>query len=438
LLQKWLALTDDSHARVRYRLAFALGDVAVPEAQARVKEAIIRLALKDHDDSWMRTALLSSCRHSAAEIMAALIRQREILQQPSAVVFVQQLSETVLRQGSAEQLKLLGQALTSFCQDDPERFVDFLQSANWSATHPLVQNLDRSQQQAVSHAISRRLEQARDVIGDAIHRFGISGYESLQPMVAPLLNPSVHVELGQALLQVIAKMDDPRVAEDLLSKWASLTPAMRVQVLLLLSERKIWRDQLTIALESGAFERTQLPQMTDSRVNWLNEWLAKSDGVTAQPTSDERKRVVEQFASALQLKGEVDEGRKLAVKHCSKCHKVENEGAELGPSLSAAASRGNESIIVAVLDPNREVNPQFVNYLVETVDGRTLSGLISGESATSITLANTEGKQIEILRADMTSLTSTRQSLMPDGFEKEISNQQMADLLSYLQSLANR
>ena len=64
-----------------------------------------------------------------------------------------------------------------------------------------------------------------------------------------------------------------------------------------------------------------------------------------------------------------------------------------------------------------------------------MSGILSGETASSVTLRRAEGAQDTVLRAQIESLTSTNLSLMPEGLEKEIDLQQMADLIRYLQSL---
>lgn len=84
------------------------------------------------------------------------------------------------------------------------------------------------------------------------------------------------------------------------------------------------------------------------------------------------------------------------------------------------------------LDPNREVSPNFLNYVVLTDDGRTAVGIIAAENASSITLRRGEGKEETILRQNIEEITSSGQSLMPEGLEKDISPQEMADLIVFL------
>src|SRR5262249_1033236 len=106
-----------------------------------------------------------------------------------------------------------------------------------------------------------------------------------------------------------------------------------------------------------------------------------------------------------------------------------------GPSLAALQNRGAEAILLNVLDPNREVNPQYVNYVVMTKDGRTFTGMIAAETATSVTLKRGDNLSDTILRIDIDRIGSTGLSLMPEGLEQQIDRQGMADLIAYLMSL---
>ncbi|MFT7642251.1 MAG: putative heme-binding domain-containing protein, partial [Pirellulaceae bacterium] len=106
-----------------------------------------------------------------------------------------------------------------------------------------------------------------------------------------------------------------------------------------------------------------------------------------------------------------------------------------GKDLKSIRNRGPEAILVNVLDPNREVDPAYVNYTVITTRGRTYSGIIADESATSVTLKRAENTTDTLLRINIDELKSSRQSIMPEGLEKQINKQQMADLIAYLMSL---
>ena len=97
-------------------------------------------------------------------------------------------------------------------------------------------------------------------------------------------------------------------------------------------------------------------------------------------------------------------------------------------------ARGPEAILLNVLDPNREVNPQYLSYSLLTTDGRQLTGMIAAETATSVTLRRADNATDTILRIDIDQLKSTGLSLMPEGMEKQIDKPALADLLEYLKT----
>ena len=111
----------------------------------------------------------------------------------------------------------------------------------------------------------------------------------------------------------------------------------------------------------------------------------------------------------------------------------------MGPNLLAVITgKSTEDLLTAILDPNREVDPRYVNYLANTVDGRVLTGIITAETAGAITLRRSEGGEDTIRRSDLESLRSTGISLMPEGLEKNITKQEMADLIGFVRELATK
>ena len=88
-----------------------------------------------------------------------------------------------------------------------------------------------------------------------------------------------------------------------------------------------------------------------------------------------------------------------------------------------------------MLDPNREVNPAYLNYVVLTADGLTLTGMIASETATSLTLKRAEGQGDTVLRTEVDELVNTGKSIMPEGLERTLSKQDLADVIEYLMGL---
>ena len=93
-----------------------------------------------------------------------------------------------------------------------------------------------------------------------------------------------------------------------------------------------------------------------------------------------------------------------------------------------------KGLLTAILDPSRAIEPKYVLYTAITTDGRSYSGVLAAETESHVTLVEQENRRHVLVRSELEELTSSEKSLMPDGFEKELSPQQLADVIRYLQS----
>src|SRR5207244_9992286 len=138
------------------------------------------------------------------------------------------------------------------------------------------------------------------------------------------------------------------------------------------------------------------------------------------------------YQAVLSMKGDAAQGRKVFETACASCHRIGNLGSDLGPNLATIRQWSPDQVLINILDPNLEVAPNFVAYTVETRDGRTLDGIIAGESAASLTIKRAEGVTETVLRRDITAISGSGLSLMPEGVETAVSVEQMADLIAFL------
>ncbi len=76
-------------------------------------------------------------------------------------------------------------------------------------------------------------------------------------------------------------------------------------------------------------------------------------------------------------------GKEVFKKNCSACHQLEGVGRQIGANLKGIRSRGMASVLLNILDPNREVKPEFLAYTLLTTDGRTVAGMIGSETRTT-------------------------------------------------------
>jgi putative heme-binding domain-containing protein len=203
---------------------------------------------------------------------------------------------------------------------------------------------------------------------------------------------------------------------------------------------------LDVALSYPALTAPLAQALASDRLAWTELSTAQRQQLRTHPAENVRQAIARfaaaeesaratltaRYRAALELSGDVDRGRAVFRAQCATCHKLEGVGHEIGPPLAAIKARGPEAILLAMLEPNREVNPQYVSYTLTTADGRVLTGMIASESSASIVLRRAEGLEDTVDRRDVESMTSQGRSLMPEGLEQQIDPQAMADLLAYL------
>ena len=156
--------------------------------------------------------------------------------------------------------------------------------------------------------------------------------------------------------------------------------------------------------------------------------------LAAEPNSD-RRRVVAEFADVLQLEGDRTRGETLFAKHCLQCHTVQHVGKAVGPELVGVRKRERVALLEDLLNPNAALSPAYVNYVVATKSGQVVTGIIVSETASNITLRRPEAAEDTIPRDDIEEIRSTGQSLMPEGIEKSLTRQELADLIEYLKQI---
>ena len=180
------------------------------------------------------------------------------------------------------------------------------------------------------------------------------------------------------------------------------------------------------ALEIDAARRQRLLDHKDPAIK------QRAVKVFAGAINPDRQKVIDAYEPVLKLPGDATRGLQVFTKNCAGCHKLGDLGHAVGPDLASVGDKSPQGLLVAVLDPNRVVEARYVNYTALTKNGQVYTGVLGSETGTSITLLMQEGKQQVILRTDLEELVSTGKSPMPEGIEKEIGHQAMADLIAFV------
>ena len=234
-------------------------------------------------------------------------------------------------------------------------------------------------------------------------------------------------------MTALGRTADAGVPELLLRGWKGHSPQVRGAILDALLARESWTSELLSTLADGRISPSDIDPARRQRLltHRKDELKARAEALFSHQTTT-RPGVVDAYRPALGLKGNPDAGAPLFKKLCASCHRLGNEGVEVGPDLATLNDRSPEALLIAILDPNRAFESRYAGFTVATDDGRILSGMISGETATAVTLRLQEGRDAVLLRSQIDEMAGSGQSLMPEGVEKDLTPQALADLIAFL------
>jgi len=284
-------------------------------------------------------------------------------------------------------------------------------------------------------ALDRRrpLGEREDAVRDLSAAHPPEALRPLEELLARDPNPDLRCEVCRTL----SAYDDPQVPQAVLGGWKSYPPAVRVEAVNLLAGRKEWADQLLAAVGRNEVPRTDLTDNTILRIRalrdaGLNRQIESVWGKVREKTPAEVNALIDRMRAALGAgRGSFERGRKVFENQCSKCHRFEGKGHDVGPNLDGAG-RDIEYLLVNILDPNRVVGQPYYTRFVALKNGRVETGLLASEDERSLTLKNENDSLKVILKKDIEELTVQEKSLMPEGLNKNMSEQDLRDLVSYV------
>jgi putative membrane-bound dehydrogenase-like protein len=252
-----------------------------------------------------------------------------------------------------------------------------------------------------------------------------------------LVTPRTSPELAQGLLDAIARSDAGPVGAIVAERIPTLTPAGRAAALRLLLGRTDWTAALLDAIDKGTIPLHDLSLDQKQRLashpaatiaERAKKILARGGGL---PNPDREKVITERVALTRRT-GDPAAGKVVFKTHCAKCHMHSGEGEKIGPDLTGMNVHPKEHLLIDILDPSRSVEGNFRLYTLTTKSGRTLTGLLTSETKTAVELFDAEAKKHTVLRDDIDELTASTKSLMPEGFEKQMPEADLVNLLEFL------
>ncbi|MFO0909170.1 MAG: neutral/alkaline non-lysosomal ceramidase N-terminal domain-containing protein [Isosphaeraceae bacterium] len=437
-----IELADDPSITVRFQVALSLGASTEP----RAAEALGRIAARDRTDTWVRAAVLSSSRLHAAGVLEVLL-ERSQGEPPSTLV--EPLIATLIGRGDR---KAVEHALETIAR--PLLVSDARLPVERWRLGAVARILDASAEPAyLAHpAVVASLNAARKQLAitdlkvdDRLAAIRLLGRrpgerERDRETLTELLEPTEPVDVQlQAISRLLAIRDRPAI-EVIFRQWNALGPVVRSACLDGLLSRDTTRDEVLSALESKRI----LPSAIDAahRQQLLNEGSEalkkRAQAALGGAGISARAGVLERYSSVKSLPGHPETGKGVFTRVCAACHRFDRAGHEVGPDLAALTDTSVDALLTAILDPNREVDARYATYSAALKDGRVVTGLIASETASAIAMKRQEGQLEVLLRTDLEDLRTAGQSLMPEGLENDIKPQELADVIAYVASGANK
>jgi uncharacterized protein len=252
-----------------------------------------------------------------------------------------------------------------------------------------------------------------------------------------LIGPQISAELSIGLMAAIAASTDTSLSDRLLAYASEGTPAIRATALDLMLGREIFTQRLLKELEKGRLKFSDLSPLQRSsltnhpvlQIARQAEQLMRLQGASQ---SNDRQKLLNEKAPLTERKGDPERGKAIFSKNCASCHVFKGEGKIVGPNLNGMSVHPKIELLKHILDPNSSVEANYRLYNVLTIDGKLISGVLSGETLTSIEMIDAQGKAHLILREDIEELKATTKSAMPEGLEQTVDDIALVDLLEYL------
>lgn len=463
-----IALAGHPSIRVRRQVAWSLGECRRPEAAI----ALARLLASDGASVDVRSAVFSSLTPgNAAATLTAFRRLPAAKKQPQDS---SDLTSMAIRMGDASAIPAIlksvwplptapSVAAADRAALDPTvtSFVAALDTADARSPVDLtfdgefcnrVRNLhaaaarivageegtDSQIRLALAVLGRRRGSVTTQLLGGAAENAvaGISA-EEVAAGLASLVSARRSAEIQLAAVRALSQTGLEQVADLLVARFSAATADVRQTILDALLSRDDWTRRLLGHVASGRVRTTSFDAVRRQRLLTHVRADIRKQAVALfhAETTRSRAEILTSYEPVIGMTGDLTRGRTVFRKTCAPCHRVEDHGHVVGPDLLALTNHDPRWLLTTILDPNREVDARYLAWTALQRDGRTATGMLVEETSAAIRLRESGGKEHVLLRHDLEEIRSSELSVMPEGLEKELSRQDLADVIAYVSSL---
>jgi putative membrane-bound dehydrogenase-like protein len=427
---------DDAAVRFRARMLLSIIDMNLESELGHFKPVY----LKDAGDVWQRHAIVMMLNQYGGNLASDLIWSNK--SQSVNAPGMPQLLGALFEQSSASGRYAQGHALMgmSALRDDPGLGLAALKGA--------IRGLARRQSSLAKEGSDQEISTLRDTLAQLatdgqnsleIRREAteVLGYvPNAEGEIVKLLSRDTNQAVRVEAITALARQGRHSVWSLLVDAFPAETPPIRraiVDGLLANTERtKLLLD----AIEAGKIKPSELDAAHVTRLSQHRDAAIKERAgkLFAAATPAERAKALADYQPVLAMTADAKRGQAIFEKNCAACHKIAGIGVNVAPDISDSRTKKLDQLLGDILLPNRAIDNNYVGYSVRLLDGTLATGILSAETSTSITLRQQGGKEMVIPRDEIDELRSSGLSLMPEGLERQIPQQEMADLLSFIKN----
>lgn len=435
LAAKLPLLADDPDPMVRLQVAYTLGFWDDPNAG----NLLAKIVQKDGKDQFILAAVVSSLNRKNFQMF---VHHPEIAKRANTTLLPKLIATAIGLQDDS----VMSSLLTTVTQTNIQSY----QVWQFTALESVLEAWNRvSKGKKLPESVTAMLKSARLIAADAKadSKLRIAATKILGRMpdqvpddislLSTLLAPQIPAGVQSAAVSALARLSNDHAAEVLVKEWSNYSPAMQAQVIDVLLDRDAWIPRVLTAISKGTIPASVIPAgerqglLTHPDLNLRKQ----AEKAFAGALNQDRQLVINNYRQSLPKNGNATVGKEVFNRVCATCHRLNDVGYAVGPDLAALANKSPEYLLAEILDPNRNLDNRYLEYRAHTIDGRSFNGLLASESSAAVTLRSAEGKETTFLRTDLDSLKSSGRSLMPEGLEKDVTPEKMADLIAYLSSI---
>ncbi|MFM7168863.1 MAG: PVC-type heme-binding CxxCH protein [Planctomycetaceae bacterium] len=439
------SIREDSDPAVLFEAALHLHQLTSLQRDMLLRTLLKRTAT----DPWIRTAALCSAHdHELLRLLETLL-QPQVRTDPAQQPLLLQLAGIVGARNQAAELRILAQALSNLPEQERSsaRFSELLAAlddglrrsrsslaAAWQE-QPAALDFTRSiVRTAGNTALDTALPAEQRTA--AVRLLTLNPQPELLPQLLELAGTTQPDSVRLAALKLLPARLDQAAAAQLAADCPRSTTSLQHEIIECLCSSEIGTKELLQAIATGTIPASRITPIRRSLLlkHAQTTIRTQAEQLLGDSRTTPRSEIVAAWQDTLKLSPDSQQGRAVFQRECSSCHKLGTLGTDVGPSLLTVRHRTPAELLTHILDPNREVGPDFLQFVAVTHSGQTSTGILTAETSSALTLRRSGNQQDTINRSDIAELQSAGISLMPEGFELKLNRQELASLIHFIRT----